>query len=49
MYLVRRIYETKPGEARKIATLDHKVCALMKEGGQCRDFRVYFNPGTTPG
>lgn len=49
MFLIRRVYKTKPGEARKVATLGHKACALLEEAGQRRDSRVYFNPGTTPG
>ena len=49
MYLIRRIYRTKPGEARKVATMGYKACILLEEAGQRRDSRVYFNPGTTPG
>jgi len=49
MFLIRRIYKTKPGEARKVATLGHKACTLLEEAGQRRESRVYFNGGTTPG
>lgn len=49
MYLVRRIYTVKPGEARKAATLIDKIGKAYHEAGTRSESRVYFNSGTTPG
>ncbi|MBI15101.1 MAG: hypothetical protein CL782_02415 [Chloroflexi bacterium] len=48
MFHVRRTYKTKPGQARKVATLVHKQVQLIKDAGFRGDFIVYFNGGTTP-
>ena len=49
MYLVRRIFNTKPGEARRVACLVHEAAQLYHDAGQRSDFKVYFNGGTVPG
>jgi hypothetical protein len=49
MYLVRRTYSVKPGEARKAATLIDQIGKAYKKAGTRSKSRVYFNSGTTPG
>ena len=49
MYLVRRVWEVKPGTPRRVATLLAKVAATYEEAGQRSDTRVYFNGSTCPG
>ena len=49
MYLVRRIFTTKPGAARQVASLVHKQAQIYHDAGHRSEFKVYFNPGTVPG
>ena len=49
MYVVRRWYKTKPGEARRVATLVHKQASVYQEAGQRGEFRVSYNGYTLPG
>ena len=49
MYLIRRIYKTKPGEARKVASLVYKQAKIYHDAGQRGEFRVSFNGATMPG
>jgi hypothetical protein len=49
MYLIRRIYKTKPGQARKVASLVHKQAQIYRDAGQRPEFKVYFNGYTMPG
>ncbi len=49
MYLVRRILHTKPGEARRVASMIHKQAQIYRDAGQRSEFKVYFNGGTLPG
>ncbi len=49
MYVVRRIYTTKPGEARRAATLISEIGKAYEAAGTRGPSRVYFNSGTTPG
>ncbi|HSJ72425.1 MAG TPA: hypothetical protein VLA29_12355 [Acidimicrobiia bacterium] len=49
MYVVRRIYTTKPGEARRAATLISDIGKAYEAAGTRGPSRVYFNSGTTPG
>ena len=49
MYLIRRIYRVKPGEARRAATLIAAIASRYEEAGTRSPSRVYFNSGTTPG
>lgn len=49
MYVIRRIYTVKPGEARRAATLVSALGEAYEEAGTRSPSRVYFNSGTTPG
>jgi hypothetical protein len=49
MYVIRRWYKTKPGQARKAATLVHKQAQIYHDAGQRSEFKVSFNGGTVPG
>ena len=49
MYLIRRIYTVKPGEARRAASLIAAIGTAYEEAGTRSPSRVYFNSGTTPG
>ena len=49
MYLVRRTFHTKPGEARRVASLVHKQASAYRDAGHRGEFRIYFNGGTVPG
>jgi hypothetical protein len=49
MYLIRRIYTIKPGEARRAATLIDAIGKAYLEAGTRGESTVYFNSGTTPG
>ncbi len=48
MYLLRRIWKCKPGEARRVASLVQRQAQLYHETGHRGEFRVYFNGYTTP-
>ena len=48
-YVIRRVYEVKPGSARRVATTLAKQAALYEEAGQRSPSRIYFNGGTLPG
>ena len=48
MYLLRRIWKCKPGEARRVASLVQKQAQIYRDAGQRSEFRVYFNGYTTP-
>ena len=49
MYLIRRIYKTRPGQAQRVATLVRKQAQIYRDAGQRDEFRVSFNGGTMPG
>lgn len=49
MYVIRRVYEVKPGMARKVATLIKQQGDAYSAAGQRSEVRVYFNGGTIPG
>jgi len=49
MYLIRRIYKTKPGQARKVASLVYKQVKIYQDAGHRGEFRVAFNGYTMPG
>jgi hypothetical protein len=49
MYLIRRIFKTKPGEARRVASLVQKQVQIYHDAGQRGEFRVAFNGFTLPG
>ena len=48
MYLLRRIFKCKPGEARRVASLVRKQADAFQEAGLRSECRVYFNGATTP-
>ena len=48
MYVLRRIWKCKPGEARRVASLLQKQAQLYRDTGHRSEFRVYFNGYTTP-
>lgn len=49
MYVIRRVYEVKPGTARRVATLVQQQGDAYTNAGQRSEVRVYFNGGTVPG
>ena len=49
MYVLRRIFKTKPGEARRVASLLQKQAQIYRDAGQRSEFKVYFNGATCPG
>ena len=49
MYLVRRTFKTKPGEARRVATLVNKQVQIYHDEGHREEFRVAYNDRTCPG
>lgn len=49
MYLIRRVYNVKPGTARRAATLIKQQAAVYTDAGQRSEVQVYFNGGTLPG
>jgi len=49
MYVIRRWYKTKPGEARRVATLVSRQAQMYRDAGQRSEFRVSFNGYTLPG
>ena len=48
MYVLRRIFKCKPGEARRVATLVRKQADAFEGAGVRSECRVYFNGYTTP-
>jgi hypothetical protein len=49
MYVVTRIWEAKPMEARRAATLAALIGEVYEKTGQRSSFQVSFNGGTLPG
>ena len=49
MYLIRRIYKTKPGEARKVAELVKRQGEIYRDAGQRSEVTVSYNGATMPG
>ncbi len=49
MYVIRRVYEVKPGTARRYATIAMNMCEAYERAGQRSPARIYFNGGTIPG
>ena len=49
MYLIRRIYKTKPGEARNVANLVKKQGEIYRDAGQRSEITVSYNGATLPG
>ncbi len=49
MYVVTRIWEAKPREARRAATLAALIGEVYEKAGQRSSVQVSFNGGTLPG
>lgn len=49
MYVVRRVWEVKPGEARKAASIVAAMGAEYEAVDKRSPSRVYFNTSTVPG
>ena len=49
MYVIRRVWETKPREARRAASIVAEIGQIYEDIGQREPVRVYFNGGTVPG
>jgi hypothetical protein len=49
MFLIRRVYEVKPGSARVAASLMQQQGDAMTAAGQRSKVTIYFNGGTLPG
>mgnify|MGYP001826675129 FL=1 len=49
MYVVRRVWVVKPGEARRAATIVAEIGKHYEASGKRSPSRVYFNNGTVPG
>ncbi len=49
MYLIRRVYDVKPGMAKNVAQLVAKQAIIYEKSGQRGPTKVYFNGGTLPG
>lgn len=49
MYVITRVWETKPRQARKAATIAADIGKLYEKAGQRSETTVYFNGGTLPG
>lgn len=49
MYVIRRVWETKPREARRAASIVAEIGKIYEDSGQRESVKVYFNGGTLPG
>jgi hypothetical protein len=49
MYVITRIWDTKPGQARRVATLAAQVAEIYEKAGQRSPVQISFNGGTLPG
>ena len=49
MFVVRRVWETEPGQGRLAASYVAAMGAEYEEAGKRSPSRVYFNSGTVPG
>jgi len=49
MYLIRRVFEVKPGTARRAAEIIAKMGKIYEEAGQRSATRVYTSGSTLPG
>ena len=48
MFMLRRIWKCKPGEARRVASLLQTQAQMYHDAGLRSEFRVYFNGYTIP-
>ena len=49
MYVIRRVWATKPREARTVASIVAEIGTIYEASGQREPVRVYVNRGTLPG
>ena len=49
MYLIRRVFNVKPGTARRAAEIIAKMGKIYEEAGQRSSCRVYTSGATVPG
>ena len=49
MYLIRRVFKVKPGNARRAAEIIARIGKAYEEAGQRSPTRVYLSGGTVPG
>jgi hypothetical protein len=49
MYLIRRVYDVKPGTAKNVAELAARQANIYENSGQRGPTKIYFNGGTLPG
>ncbi len=49
MYVVRRVWEVRPGEARRVASLVAAMGDEYESAGKRTGSRIYFNTSTVPG
>ena len=49
MFVIRRVYEVKPGMARAFATVARRMADAYEAEGQRSTTDIYFNGGTVPG
>lgn len=49
MFVIRRVYEVKPGMARRYATVMRRVADAYEASGQRSDVSVYYNDSMVPG
>ena len=49
MYVITRVWATKPRQARKAASIAADIGRLYEEAGQRSPSTVFFNGGTLPG
>ena len=48
MYLMRRIWKCKPGEARRVASMVHKQATIYREAGQRSEFQRLLSMAQQP-
>ena len=48
MYIIRRTYKAKIGEARNAALLLRRIADIYTEAGQRTECSIYYNGGTLP-
>ena len=48
MYIIRRTYKAKIGEARNAALLLRRIADIYTEAGQRNKCSIYYNGGTLP-
>ena len=49
MYLIRRVWNVKPREARQAASVAAEIGKVYQDADQRDSVQVYFNGGTLPG